>query len=541
MNSKSVLILGAGLMQKPAILAAKSLNLKTFVIDADKNAVCVPLADHFECIDLKDKDSIYNYAKELKSTENLSGIFTAGTDFSTSVSYSAQKLGFSCHSYESTLNASIKTRMRKCFADSGVPSPEFFSFSGNEITQARVLYATETLGYPCVVKPVDNMGARGCRMIRCWTESYNAACIAAENSRTSTIIIEKYMDGPEFSIDAIVYKNTLTITGFADRHIFYPPYFIETGHTMPSKVKKSIKNELIATFASGIKALGLSCGVAKADIKYTKNGPQIGEIAARLSGGYMSGWTYPYASGCNLTEQALLIACGEEPSWLLEHRIPVEVEQSPFLVFELPCKNVSAERCWLSIPGKVKEIEGFENAQKVPFVKDVLPRNIKKGDMVDFPRNNVQKCGNVISLAQSFEKAEGAAQKAVSNVLIRLEPNNPETENFLSSKQNPDEKDFPPNAFELFKELKKYELSGFIEKNASVLENLPMDFVELLKSTKSDWSYMNAYEAAHRFDLLMPCHPIMEKKRFWSALLKGGLQAAIYVSDSYAENELGKK
>ena len=39
----------------------------------------------------------------------------------------------------------------------------------------------------------------------------------------------------------------------------------------------------------------------------------------------------------------------------------------------------------------------------------------------------------------------------------------------------------------------------------------------------------------------MPCHPIMEKKRFWSALLKGGLQAAIYVSDSYAENELGKK
>ena len=44
MNSKSVLILGAGLMQKPAILAAKSLKLKTFVIDADKNAVCVPLA-----------------------------------------------------------------------------------------------------------------------------------------------------------------------------------------------------------------------------------------------------------------------------------------------------------------------------------------------------------------------------------------------------------------------------------------------------------------------------------------------------------------
>ena len=37
---ESVLILGAGLMQKPAILSAKSNGYKTFVIDADKNAIC---------------------------------------------------------------------------------------------------------------------------------------------------------------------------------------------------------------------------------------------------------------------------------------------------------------------------------------------------------------------------------------------------------------------------------------------------------------------------------------------------------------------
>ena len=42
---ETCLILGAGLMQKPAIQAAKSLGFRTVVIDADKNAVCVPLAD----------------------------------------------------------------------------------------------------------------------------------------------------------------------------------------------------------------------------------------------------------------------------------------------------------------------------------------------------------------------------------------------------------------------------------------------------------------------------------------------------------------
>ena len=53
-----------------------------------------------------------------------------------------------------------------------------------------------------------------------------------ESSRTGTIILERYMEGPEYSIDAVVYNGTLTVTGFADRHIYYPPYFIETGHTL---------------------------------------------------------------------------------------------------------------------------------------------------------------------------------------------------------------------------------------------------------------------------------------------------------------------
>ncbi|WP_318662220.1 hypothetical protein [Treponema sp.] len=50
MKGKSILILGAGLMQKPAIESAKSLGLKVFVIDANPEALCVPLADEFKKI-----------------------------------------------------------------------------------------------------------------------------------------------------------------------------------------------------------------------------------------------------------------------------------------------------------------------------------------------------------------------------------------------------------------------------------------------------------------------------------------------------------
>ena len=69
-------------MQKPAILSAKELGFRCCVIDADENAVCVPLADEFQKIDLKNKEQITEYAKaqrerlgvemrKLKQTKNF--------------------------------------------------------------------------------------------------------------------------------------------------------------------------------------------------------------------------------------------------------------------------------------------------------------------------------------------------------------------------------------------------------------------------------------------------------------------------------------
>ena len=532
MNQQSVLILGAGLMQKPAIISAKNAGFYTYVIDANPAAESIVYADEFKKIDLKNKEEIFEFAKVLKDKFNLAGIFTAGTDFSASVSYAAEKLGFPAHSYESALNASLKPRMRDCFNSACVPSPKFFSLIGKDVTEKKLRFITDSLGFPCVVKPADNMGARGCRMIRDFSEAVTSVAAAAENSRSDTVIIEEYMEGPEFSIDALVYEGSLTITGFADRHIYYPPYFIETGHTMPTVIEEEKKLELIACFAKGVKALGLTCGAAKADIKYTSKGPQIGEIAARLSGGYMSGWTFPYSSDCNLTEQALLIATGKKPEYILKNRVKLPVENGTFEIFQITSEKVSAERAWISIPGKIKAIEGLEQAKKTEGVMNVFPRPVKTGDSIDFPRNNVQKCGNVISMCTNYEEAVAASEKACSKIVIRLEPENKDTEKFLAGISAADEKGFPPAAFSLWNHIDDYNLDGVIKENQSVLENLPVDFYEILSKTEKSWNYLTALETARRFDLLIPVHPELDRRKFWSALLKGGIQAAIYISDS---------
>ena len=554
---KNILILGAGLMQKPAILSAKEEGFTVNVIDADDKAVAIPYADTFRKIDLKDKEGILEYAKELKaSKDGLAAVFTAGTDFSASVSYVCEALGLPAHNYQSAVNASVKTVMRECFKKAGVPSPAFVRVGREDIDnishcepkakQSILNNILEKMSFPLVIKPVDNMGARGCRMVRNETEFLPALKVAVECSRTGYAIVEEYMEGPEYSIDALVHNGTFTVTGFAVRHIKYEPYFIEVGHTMPAVLDKKIHDELISVFALGAKALGLTTGAAKADIKYTKKGPMIGEIAGRLSGGYMSGWTYPYASDLNLTKQGILIAAGREPKDLINRRKPVDYTPSelcknavkPYELFEVECLRTSAERAWMSIPGTVKYVENIKDySDRAVF--DVLPRaTVQLGSEVDFPRNNVEKCGNVIAVSHSREAAIAVAEDAVSDVFITLEPDNQKTEKYLNGEELDDENAFPPDAYGKLTEeqLKALNEESPIPADSKVINYIP----DVLKTAeyinKTDWNYNTIQKTAEKFDILRPKHPALNQERFWKAVMRGGIQAAVYVSDTTEKN-----
>lgn len=539
-EKKIVLILGAGLMQKPSIEAAKELGFETVVLDANQNAPCVDCADRFVQIDLKDKEKIAQFAASLGPA--LKGIFTAGTDFSASVSYAAEKCGLPCHKYESALNASNKVRMRECFKKAGVPSPEFTQLLRNQITSYVMTSGREEINYPKVVKPVDNMGARGCRMIRNFGEMVSSIESAVHSSRSGTVILEDYLDGAEYSIDALIYKGTMTITGFADRHIYFPPYFIETGHTMSSTVSSKKRNELILCFARACKALGLTNGAAKADIKYTEKGPVIGEVAARLSGGYMSGWTYPYASGLNLTKEALLIALGKKPVDLLEKRVELNIKDAPYKLYEVKTSKSSAERAWISIPGKVKKIYGLDKGENTEFIKNVLPR-VHEGDEVDFPRNNVEKCGNVISLSTDYDLAFAAAEKAVSKIVLRLETKNKATREFLEGKEHRSEKGFPFSAYQADEKLKD-ELAAFCKKvpyvkaGKSLFSQQPSFFREKYSEMK-DFNHRTISETIKLFDDIADIKNDIDSAIFYKALLRGGIQGILYVCDS--NNGSGKR
>ena len=186
--SQTLIILGAGVMQGPAIKIAKELSFFTIVLDGSSTAENIPMADRFEQIDLKDKEGIETFAKSIQRSVSKLGIMTAGTDFSSSVAWVCEKLGLPGIPYEAALNASDKSRMRQCFKKACLPSPEFITITENEISSSFLPQAEglTLLSFPVVIKPVDNMGARGCRKVDSIEEFAEAAKTAIGFSSLKT-------------------------------------------------------------------------------------------------------------------------------------------------------------------------------------------------------------------------------------------------------------------------------------------------------------------------------------------------------------------
>ena len=281
----------------------------------------------------------------------------------------------------------------------------------------------------------------------------------------------------------------------------------------------ALKN-VVDVFVKGVKALGLTEGVAKGDVKYTEKGAMIGEIAGRLSGGYMSGWTYPYASGVNLTMEAMKIALG------LGKTLPSEIE----------CNAVSHERAFISIPGVVSVIYGEDKAVASPFVKNVFFR-VKEGSRVDFPRNNVEKCGNVISRCADRRLSLKGAEMAVSEIVLRLEKNNESTQNYLMGVENKYEKGFPYSAYELSSD----ELIAFekeVESLDSVIigENESIVIPESLASfagERQDFNYRTILNTLDKVKKYAGARKSVPAIKFWKSLIRGGVQGALYAVDTW--------
>ncbi len=397
-----IMIVGGGIFQVPSIEEAQKMGYKVLVIDFDPKSPGALLSDYFEVVSTKDINAAIGVAKKYALNHNLKAVFTAGTDVAYTVASVAEALGLHGVGREVALNATNKYCMRQQLQKHAVPCPKFFSTSNVE----EACMQAELLGYPLVIKPVDNMGARGVRQINSEEELRNQFDLSIGNSghySSEAVIIEEYMSGPEISMDTLVDQNgDVYMLTVADRHIERLPYFVETGHSIPSQLPQAAIDDALNVMKQAIKAIGIQGSAAKADIKITPDGAKIGEVTARLSGGFHSQYTDPLATGMHSTRAALKLALGE--SLDLSDITPVY-------------DRVSIERAIIPSPGEIVDIAGLEEASRIDGIFDIFMTSMV-GDTIKDLRSNIGKAGHIIAFGETREAAEFAYLKALSCIKI---------------------------------------------------------------------------------------------------------------------------
>lgn len=392
---KKLLIIGASILQLPAITQAKELGYFVGVVDYNPSAIGIPFADQFFCVSTIDIEGVAKAAEEFRPD----GIMTLATDMPMrSIAVACERLGLPGISYETAIKSTDKGEMIKAFEANGVEHPWYFILSAPGDLQNVI----EQITFPCISKPTDNSGSRGVVLVHDENELKAALAYSAENGRSGSVIVEEYLQGKEVSVEIIVLDGIAHILNVTDKITTGVPHFVEMGHTQPSRIGERDLEEIRDLACRAVKAVGIENGPAHVEIMLTPNGPKMIELGARMGGDCITTHLIPLSTGIDMIEATIRIACGEKPD------------------IERKFNKASAIRYFDAPKGVIKSIDGIDEARKIPGVVDIVFTK-QVGDVVDDIGSSTDRVGFVITQADTAEEAVQICDRAIKTVLINIE------------------------------------------------------------------------------------------------------------------------
>jgi biotin carboxylase len=332
-----------------------------------------------------------------------------GTDDQTAViaARAARLLGLPHDPPEAAEAARNKRLSRERLRSAGVPVPRFQIVSLDGAIP-------EGVSFPCVVKPLVLSGSRG--VIRADGPADLRAALdrvarllrspqvaVRRDAELSSVLVEEFLAGPEVAVEGLLTRGELTVLALFDKpDPLDGPYFEETLYVTPSRHPDELQREVARATASAARALGLTHGPIHAELRLTREGPRILEVAARSIGG-LCGRALRFGVGVTLEELLLLHALGRPPA--------VVRERAAAGVLMLPIRR----------GGVLREVRGLAQARAVPGVTDVVVTAHPDEELVPLPEG-ASYLGFAFARGETPEEVEAALRRAGSFIDPVLDP-----------------------------------------------------------------------------------------------------------------------
>ena len=388
------MVLAAGLLQIDVIEKAKSMGYYVLAVDGNPKAPGFNVADKAICADIVNEETMLKIARD----EHVDGVIHPCSEVSMAVMGRINdELGLSGISREQAICATNKHLMRKAFEKGNAPSPKSILAQDAEDAWRRLQSEFDT---DAILKPSRNSGSRGIAkvsrnmdkgdFIRAYDE-------ALSESRDHSVLIEQFIEGPEFSIEMIVWQGEIHVLTVTDKKTTGAPHFVELGHNQPSCFSATDVETLKAAAVAGVRALGVNNCACHAEAKLMNGKAYLMEVGARLGGDFISTELTHLSTGIDMVAAAIDVALGVEPD--------LSAKEEP--------KGVCI-RYFCPKPGKLVSISNTEvlNNPHV-YLWEIYP---KEGDVIPAVTSSLCRSGHVIVTEKTPQKAIELAERLIESV-----------------------------------------------------------------------------------------------------------------------------
>lgn len=282
---------------------AKALGCSIVGIAWEKGAVCKQYCDKFYPVSFTEKEKVLQICKD----EKVDGITSFSLESALpTVVYVAQHLGLVSNTEECIRLTSTKYAQRVAFEKNGIPVPHYCILEKMNDLQDK------NLRYPLIIKPVDSGGSQGITKVDTSDGLSEAVQIAVGLSKTRRAIAEEFVDGREFSVEALSHEGKHYILQITDKVTSGAPHFIEMQHHQPAAIDSNLAHCIKNMVSSALTVLKIENSPSHTEIKLNSRGElYIIEIGARMGGGYITSDLVKLSTGYDLVDGAIKLAVGK--------------------------------------------------------------------------------------------------------------------------------------------------------------------------------------------------------------------------------------
>jgi biotin carboxylase len=363
--------IGGGVEQVPSIIKAKEMGFRVVIVDRNPSAPGFQYADESAVIDIKNEDEVIRYARR----ENVSFVIPAPIGrFITTVGAVNDALHLTGISRRAAVNCSDKMIFNNLMRKANLSVPGQIAVLANKKSLTEALQNISAL--PCVLKPQYGSGSRGVVLIQSDEQAHkflnNCERYLQSLHKDEKILIEKYIQGREYGLDAIKVQDKFHLILLREKVL--NSHCIVITYKSPADVEHRLLQKITQEMERAAESLELNDCLIQADMIIDQESkiPYIIELSGRPSGLFIHQNIVPHVTGTDFIEIGILLLLRKYIDINIKHWRPVINSYFPLSgrIMKMPEEKEIQSRSYII-------------AYHLPFmVGDIVPEIISTRDIL---------------------------------------------------------------------------------------------------------------------------------------------------------------